>query len=685
MTKNFELIVPPNVKYISDWTDFSFSKLEGPCIIDKVIPGCGFTHYAIHCPEDMIICSPRKILLENKHQQDPNTTYLVVNTSESTLEVDKVFSAKTTSKGTKKKSGSSLKPDQLVLKNRDRIREELEEYIKFCSGVGIPIKILVTYDSFRIIREILEELKLMKQFSVFIDEFQSILSDANFKADVEIQFLEYLKNIERLYYVSATPMMDNYLDKIDNFKNLNYYKLDWETLQPGRLTKPDLQVKEVVKISQVIDRIINSYKSGNYVFSVSPITGQLVYSKEAIIYVNSVDMILSAIKRNNLTPTEVNILCADTVYNTDRINSIPSSLGQFEIGRVPLRDEPRKMFTFCTRTVYLGADFYSDNARSFVFSNANLDFLSIDISQDLPQILGRQRLLENPWKNSAEFYYTPLIPGSKNAIDRSVFTEQQKKKIRTTEEVIKSFETVKTEEAKDFIVNMIFNNFKVLGYSKSYISVITKNTRGVLEKVPAFNNLVMIAEQRAFDIQQVDYKDRFSVAATIVKNNLADPVINSKIYTDFQTRYAQATSFFNKAKLLCEDTDITDEIRDQFVKVDLSVTDLVYLSYTKLGPQRMATLMYNPTKIKKELNINTFNDSGLIDYMKSEFKPGELIPTSELKERVRKVYSTIGYQGCPKGTDILKYFEAEKTSTYIDDGTGKKKKSAAYRILKPLT
>ena len=64
------------------------------------------------------------------------------------------------------------------------------------------------------------------------------------------------------------------------------------------------------------------------------------------------------------------------------------------------------MFTFCTEQFILGADFYSTNAEPFIFSDANIDSLAVDISLDLPQILlGRQRLIENPWlKNHAEFF-----------------------------------------------------------------------------------------------------------------------------------------------------------------------------------------------------------------------------------------------------------------------------------------
>ena len=66
------------------------------------------------------------------------------------------------------------------------------------------------------------------------------------------------------------------------------------------------------------------------------------------------------------------------------------------------------MFTLCTRTVYLGADFYSTNAKSYIFSDANIDSLSVDITIDLPQILGRQRLETNPWKNRADLYYKTI-------------------------------------------------------------------------------------------------------------------------------------------------------------------------------------------------------------------------------------------------------------------------------------
>ena len=59
--------VPANMEYITQWKDFSLPNF--PHILDKQIPGCGFTEWAIVNPENTILCSPRKILLQNKFEQ----------------------------------------------------------------------------------------------------------------------------------------------------------------------------------------------------------------------------------------------------------------------------------------------------------------------------------------------------------------------------------------------------------------------------------------------------------------------------------------------------------------------------------------------------------------------------------------------------------------------------------------
>lgn len=707
--------VPHGVRYISQWPDFSFRGMfPGPCIIDKVIPGCGMTSQAILGPEPAIICSPRRMLLLNKHEQhqDPKNgfTYLVVNDSEEFPDIEKVLGK------TKRSSSSSVVnlkdwansvektyEDQLLneenerrlriseerVKFSDRLRKELTEYLGHCyklssdcfnaTGTYIYPKILVTYDSFKVVRAILEEKGIMQDFTIFVDEFQAILSDARFKSDTELSFLTNLRGLDKVYFVSATPMMDKYLSEIPEFKDLTLYKFDWETLQPGRLTKPNLIAKSTTRLSRVIDRIIESYRSRK--FEEVLYNGKLVLSMEAVIYVNSVDMILNTIKRNNLTPGEVNILCADTPNNRARVKK---SLGKsFYIGRVPLRGEPRKMFTFCTRTVYLGADFYSDNARSFIFSDSNRDYLSVDISLDLPQILGRQRLLENPWKNSAEFYYLPtLVEGN----SREELASFQLEKEEATKLMLSMYSSITDERARGLLAARLQNYIVSKNYSEDYISVnITADCTGRLSLTPVYNYLVKLSEQRAFDIQQVDYRDRFSVAECItnsVNSGQQSAPIEDLVYLDFLRKEGSCTTFSERAKLLCE-TGLTDNHRDHYIST-LPVTDPLRTAYETLGIDTIKGYSYSLSRLKQVMNKKNFSLDSLKQEFRSTFKVDQVILSSDLKNIIRSIYESIGYKGSPKATDILNYFTVKKVLVQVTDPDGNKKRAEAYKIISPL-
>ena len=81
-------------------------------------------------------------------------------------------------------------------------------------------------------------------------------------------------------------------------------------------------------------------------------------------------MSLEIYRKQNLRPDNTNVLCSNTSENQRKIRkAFGLSRGQEGgIGEVPKKGSHHKMFTLCTRTVYLGADFYSTNARTFIFS-----------------------------------------------------------------------------------------------------------------------------------------------------------------------------------------------------------------------------------------------------------------------------------------------------------------------------
>jgi hypothetical protein len=650
-----KIIVPSGIRFISDWSEFNFNNFPSKCIINKQLPGCGFTEYCIRSNENVILCSPRKMLLKNKKDQHEFDVYLVVNEMDKESNIDKDLSK---SDKTLSLSDNNTKLGNIILDNSEiykRLYGEIEEYCMSRSINGLPCKILVTYDSYRIVKDILEKLGWFDRFYTIVDEFQSILHDARFKSDTELKFLEYLRQSLTAYFVSATPMMDEYLEMLDEFRDLPYYELDWYTEDPGRIIKPDLDVFVMRTVGEKVSEIIQKYLSGDFEEIVvmrngSPIR---IVSDEAVFYVNSVNHITSIIKKNNLTSDQCNILCSDT---PDNLKKIQRRLGKsFRIGEVPLEGVKPKMFTFCTRTVYLGADFYSLCARSFIFSDSNIDSLAVDIAEDLPQILGRQRLFENPWKNSAVFYYrsTANYREMKEEDFKKIIDEKKK----DTEKLLKVYNSAPSDTKFTLAKNYqkVANSYN---YRDDYVAVNKIHTSdGNVILKPVINNLVLVNEIRAFRIQQIDYKDRFTVFSTVHNTLTPDDIVNQEV-SSFLKIYTGLTTIYDKLKLLCEYGLSQDSIN--IVLGQISDSDEIKSYYLSITPSRLRALGYNVTRIKRELNIVTFSQELLEKSMYLEFKVGDRLSLSDIKVKLINIYESINYDRKAKATDLENYFEVKK-------------------------
>jgi hypothetical protein len=669
-----KIIIPRGIRYISEWNEFRFNKFPNKCIINKQLPGCGFTEYCIGGPENVILCSPRKMLLENKKDQHPDDVYLVVNEMEKESEVDKDLSKEPKSvnideEGDEKKDNSEI---------YERLYREIDTYTYQRYLNNQPAKILVTYDSYRIVKDILEKLRIFDRFITVVDEFQSILHDSRFKSNTELGFLLHLQQSPTAYFVSATPMMEKYLEMLDEFKDLPYFDLDWEAADSSRIIRPSLKVLTMKSVGTKAEEVIQSYLSGDFEEITVMRNGQpvKVISDEAVFYVNSVNHIISMIKKNNLTPEQCNILCSRTDDNAKRIKR---KLGKkFVIGKVPKKTEKPKMFTFCTRTVYLGADFYSLCARSFIFSDSNSDCLAVDIAEDLPQILGRQRLQDNPWKNTANFYYR--ITADYREMKESDFQAILDRKTKDTESLLRAYGEVSLDEDKYTLAK----NYQILAKSQNYKDnyvavnkVINSQTGNVILK-PVTNKLVLVNEIRAFQIQQVDYRDRFSVFSSIRSNLTKDDIINRDV-TRFLCIYDTLTTMLEKFKMLCE-YPVSKEVI-QIVLDQIADSDEIKSYYLLLGPDRLKKLHYNITNIRRELGIVTFSPELLNNTIHQNFNPGEKYTLANLKAKLGDLYSSISYTAVPKANDILEYFEVKEVqNTMLVDGV--KKRIRSYELLK---
>ena len=662
-----KIIVPRGIRYIGEWKDFCFSNFPVKCIINKQLPGCGFTEYCLRGPENVILCSPRKMLLKNKKDQHKDSVYLVVNEMEIEAEVDKDIS----------KPIKNPKEDEPEKKDNSEIYErlyrEIDTYTYQRYLNNQPAKILVTYDSYRIVKDILEKIRIFDRFVTVVDEFQSILHDARFKSNTELSFLTYLAQSPTAYFVSATPMMDEYLEMLDEFKDLPYYELDWYSSDSSRIIKPSLKILTMKSVGTKAEEVIQKYLNNDFEEITVMKNGvpTRIVSDEAVFYVNSVNHIISMIKKNNLTPEQCNILCSNTEDNAKRIKR---KLGKsFTIGEVPLKGVKPKMFTFCTRTVYLGADFYSLCARSFIFSDSNSDCLAVDIAEDLPQILGRQRLFDNPWKNSATFYYRTTA--DYREMKKEDFQNIIDSKNKSTESLLSAYNTVLDKDKYDLAKTYQYVA-KSANYRDNYIAVnkvINSQTGDVILK-PVINQLVLVNEIRAFQIQQVDYKDRFSVFSSVHSKLTPDDIVNRDV-TRFFCIYDTLTTMHDKLKMLCEYNFISD-IELNIVLGQIADSDEVKSYYLALGPKKLKALTYSKTYIKKELGIVTFSKELL------NFNPGEKYSLSDLKVKLGNLYNSINYDATPKASDIENYFDVKSVVMYEKKEDGTRKQIRGYELLK---
>lgn len=404
----------------------------------------------------------------------------------------------------------------------------------------------------------------------------------------------------------------------------------------------------------VVGPIIQKYLDGkfDYRFVKGANEGEVVKveSKEVVFYVNSVSNITNLIKRAKLKPDQVNILVANTPDNTKKIHK---RLGKkFNIGTVPLRNEPRKMFTFCTRTVYLGADFYSDNAKTVVLSDANIETLAVDISLDLPQILGRQRLVENPWKDEATVYFRYLLDKSK--VNKKSFDERIDWKLKKTGNLLTIF-----DETRNVLKGDLSETYqkitKAFNYRDDYVAVNVEEDpeTGCPKLIPVINNLVLVSERRAFDMQQTEYADRFTVFNEVGKVSTIE-AMSDKV-SEFFEEYELRDSRQRKLKFLCESFEKFDKSEWGYILDNL--TEIHFQEYVEvLGLDECKAQAYNTSLLNKKLDVLSFDKTKLNELILNEFIVGNTYPKSYIKIKLAELYDTVGYRATAKASDLENLF-----------------------------
>lgn len=634
------LNVPQGIQYLSEWAELDDLLPKGRhFILDKRLTGCGATEKYLRDDRPVIIAMPRKHLLYNKlsqHLTDGVFLYRFID---------------------KRQYFSDKAPTVDQLQEFDRL---LSDYLMRGGK-----KMLTTYDSLSRVVEVMKKDGIdLDGFKVVVDESQQILGDAPIKANIEHQFYLALKNFKTVIYLSATPFLAEYMDMSDQFKDLPMVRLSWDE---KTVLKSQISLKKLTgSITDACCEIISRYKSGSS--PVVKVGDALIESKEAVFFLNDVSAIVRVIKKAGLKPEETNVLCAPRHENIKRLDCLSSEMGvKYEIGTVPGRGEANKAFTFCTSTVYIGADFYSDNAYTYVFANPNVQSLCLDVATDIQQILGRQRLASNPFRNMADLYYHLKKPLSTQAENEAMIEQKR-------QETKKQIENFKSASYPDSMLKTIESHIKLSNHNDQYCCI-SEDENG--NKTIVENSLIWIAERRAWDIANKVYSGDFSLFEALsldsdVSREVDTEDLDIRKLFDLWNKDGQ---FKPRAILYCDVMETFPELLEKCSFIPKHFHEY----YESLGRTGMEDLQWRADYIKQAIApapVDGLPHSKIAEMLMKELEVGKEYSKEHVKGVMKNIYSALSIKGKPSATDCSRYITIEEFSKRVN-----KKKVAMIRVV----
>ena len=622
--KKITLNVPDGIKYLSEWKElWNLLPMNQHYILNKRICGCGATEAYIGSDRKVILASPRKQILYNKYSQHLSDNLHLYRYQGNR---EKYFESKSYSE-----------------KDIFAFNDELGKYIK--SGGK---KILTTYDSLRKIKEVLvADEENLDKWTVVVDEFQAMFYDCQFKPTTEYEFGQILGAFNTVVYLSATPFLESYLDMTRQFKDMTFYELLWPE---SMMQIPKVEViKSKKSVFKLCSELIGKYREGKGNSTV--VDGKEFVAKEAVFYINDVSIIKNIIKKNSLKADEVNIICSSKSENIKKLNELSREVGEkFMIGDIPGKGEPHKMFTFCTSTVYIGADFYSTNAYSYIFANPLVKSMTVDVSVDLQQIIGRQRLDTNPFRNTATLYFNTR----KSKVTEEELENSIKEKKDKTKKQIDNFNAVPN---KDEQLQMMENTIRQQGHKEHYCCIIkdADNNVRIVE-----NEILEISERRAWEVTNRIYNNDFSmyralrVGAVVTKSSGSDDPEVQRIFKEWNLD----NQFPRKARLYCDLYDNFPELLE-----DCTFIEGKYKKYhDALGKEGFEALCWREDYIRQAIEPTPFDKLPkdqiavkLIDALKTD----KTYTKSEVKDLLQGIYKELNIAGKPSASDISEYLTCE--------------------------
>lgn len=230
-------------------------------------------------------------------------------------------------------------------------------------------------------------------------------------------------------------------------------------------------------------------------------------------------------------------------------------------------------------------------------------------------------------------------------------------KTHTTKESLKELKTHKTWKQETKLSKERNEQIPIL--SKKYISKVLstlKVSNKYVETIENLTNKLYELLEDNLDLSEVDNYFKISYPGIdFSKEVIFDSIVSKEI-----DKIEKLSNFTDKMRYIYSLSLESDAMK-------MILDNLADPSYSKyyysIPKERAGTLGYQKGNLEKEYNsIKSFssNSDSIVGEIKSKFTLGKKYSKSEIKEILRSIYESNGYNKTPKATELLNYFELKE-------------------------
>jgi protein-arginine kinase activator protein McsA len=596
-------------RYLSD--SKHFKSLPKNCIFDKGKVGAGGTSLAISSKHPYVIAVPFVSLIYNKMDQHPHLFGVYAGISNADI-CDYIESTKT------------------------------------------PI-IMTTYDSIERVINAIKGVSSVKKFKLLIDEYHLLFTQYAFRSTAIRAVLENYNIFKEFCFMTATVLDNEFI--LDELKHVQIVEAVWPDTTAVKVHS--LRVKS--NINGAILKLINA-------FLVGEATGN-VY-----IFLNSVATIDAIVKKEpRLTEENCNL-----VYSQNNRTKLRIPRGQLpSVLNGPVK--PKKI-NILTSTAFEGSDIYDREGKIVIVSDGTKTNTLVDISTSFQQIAGRVR--NSRYMRSITHIYSKTrysdvtLKEHVGAID-----EEVAKSTKIVEELnalpASLKKVVRTEQGVGEYVIKVDDEF-VLDYNLVKLDIYNFRITNCLY---ALRVNPVPGDKEA---KQALHQEYSSKGYTVLERTLSGMTTGNatkKAATDAGSSFkavVMALSEFYAGRLFnCYNEEEEDLMELAFSRYSFLENGLEILGKgspdpIKAGFEKIRELKYKVSDIKRtitKIELEEKASSPDINYQvfkaltkELSIKPGNFVPSKDIKEKLSFIYNSLGIQTTPKGSDIDRFFHT-KVST----------------------